>query len=381
MSAAVARVWLAASLCALLCGCVERAPPGVYALTYATPYPPTHAFSRADIRWMEFVEERSGGRLAIKPFWGGSLLSSDQSVIEIRHGVADIGLITPIYMRGGVHASKAQAGFYGGVASMEDQVEIFKCLARTFPVFREELRGLKVLALQGGNFSGVLTRARPVRSLEDLKGLRLRAQSESIDILRRLGADPVDMPMSEVYSALAKGVIDGVVAPADAMRGVHLAEVGEYFTNLEFSRGSYPARAISERSFERLPRGLQQVLLESGAVWERALMDEIHRAQQRGYDFAKERGVRIIPIDPAEQERFDAIAEASAAARARSLDEYGIDGEAIRREVQRLIRERAGGRPIECESRPLPEEDEEIATGARGTRGKGSQANRESVTV
>ena len=94
----------------VLCGCSEREPASEYTLTYASPYPPSHPFSRADIQWMKFVEERSGGRLHIRPFWGGALLSSDQSVIEIRHGLADIGLITPIYMRGGVHASRAQAG-------------------------------------------------------------------------------------------------------------------------------------------------------------------------------------------------------------------------------------------------------------------------------
>jgi TRAP-type transport system periplasmic protein len=343
-----------AVVCALICvaamlsSCTAPDPSGAHVLSYASPYPPTHPFSRADIRWMKFVEERSAGRLRIKPFWGGSLLSSDQSVIEIRHGVADIGLITPIYMRGGMHASRAQAGFYGGVRSMEDQIAIFKCLAREFPVFGEELRGLRVLALQGGNSPGVLTRSRPVRSLADLQGMRLRAQSESIDVLRRLGADPVDMPMSEVYSALAKGVIDGVVAPVDALRSMHLAEVGSHFTELIFSRGSYPARAMSERSWQRLPADLQQVLEDSRIVWEQALTDEIGRAQQLGYDYAAESGIEFFNVAASEQRRFDAVATESAEDRARSLAAFGIDGVAIMQAVQRLINERAAGHTLAC---------------------------------
>ena len=332
----------------VLYGCAQREHEGEYTLTYASPYPPSHPFSRADIQWMKFVEDRSAGRLHIRPFWGGSLLSSDQSVIEIRHGVADIGLITPIYMRGGVHASRAQAGFYGGVRTIEDQVAIFKCLEHTFPVFARELHGLHILALQGGNFPGVLTRSRPVRTLADLRGMRLRTQSESMDVLRQLGADPVDMPMNEVYSALAKGVIDGVVAPADALRGMHLAEVGTYFTQLRFSRGSYPARAMSDEAWRRLPADLQDILMQSRPYWERAMMDQIEGALRQGYEFAAQRGVEIISVTDEEQRRFDAIAGQSAQHRAQSLQEYGVDGEGILREVQHLIRVRAQGDVLDC---------------------------------
>ncbi len=62
----------------------------------------------------------------------------------------------------------------------------------------------------------------------------------------QLGADPVNMPMGEVYSALAKGVIDGVVAPADTIKSLHFAEVARHFTTIRFSRGAYPARAMSD---------------------------------------------------------------------------------------------------------------------------------------
>ena len=335
-------------LATVLCGCAQRESAGEYTLTYASPYPPSHPFSRADIQWMKFVEDRSAGRLHIKPFWGGTLLSSDQSVIEIRHGVADIGLITPIYMRGGVHASRAQAGFYGGVQTIEDQIAIFKCLERSFPVFSQELHGLHVLALQGGNFPGVLTKSRPIRSLADLRGLRLRTQSESMDVLRQLGADPVDMPMGEVYSALAKGVIDGVVAPADALRSMHLAEVGTYFTQLRFSRGSYPARAMSDKAWQRLPADLQAILLQSREYWERVMTQQIEAAQQLGYDFAAQRKVEIISVTNEEQRHFDEVAGQSARHRAQSLRAYGVDGEAILDEAQQLIRTRAQGGVLDC---------------------------------
>jgi TRAP-type mannitol/chloroaromatic compound transport system substrate-binding protein len=123
-----------------------------YTLTYASPYPPTHPFSKADIAWMKHVEQASGGRIAFKPFWSGALISSSMSISEIRHGLADIGLITPIYTRGGVHLQRTQAGFYGGVNTMEQQVAVYDCLAARFPQYNQELSGLHVLAVQAGNF-------------------------------------------------------------------------------------------------------------------------------------------------------------------------------------------------------------------------------------
>ena len=110
------------ALIALLClaACGGPADTGVTVLTYASPYASTHPFSRADQRWMKWVEQESQGALVIRPYWGGSVLSSEHSMLELRHGVVDIGLITPIYARGGTHLLRAQAGFYAGIKTFDD---------------------------------------------------------------------------------------------------------------------------------------------------------------------------------------------------------------------------------------------------------------------
>jgi TRAP-type C4-dicarboxylate transport system substrate-binding protein len=218
---------LAALLLAILtfAGCTRPAPDGVTVLTYATPYSPSHPFSRADLRWIAHVERESGGTLQIRPIWSGGLLSSEMSMEELRHGVADIGLITPIYVRGGTHLIRMQSGFYSGADSIESQVELYRCLERTTPQIARELHGLKVLAIQGGLIPWIVTRNRPVRSLADLRGMRLRAPTELLGVLEELGADLVNMPMGDVYSAMSKGVIDGVVAPPDTFAALHFAEI------------------------------------------------------------------------------------------------------------------------------------------------------------
>jgi TRAP-type transport system periplasmic protein len=255
-------------------------------------------------------------------------LSSDMSMEELRHGVADIGLITPIYVRGGSHLIRTQSGFYSGVATVPAQVALYRCLEAMDPQVGRELQGLKVLAVQGGSLPGIVTRDRPIRSLADLRGLRLRAPSELLTVLDRLGADAINMPMADVYSALAKGVIDGVVAPADTIAALHFGEVAKHFSTIAIPRGAYPARAMGMDRWEHLSAAHRQVLEESTAVWEKALADEVEAAADRGIAAAHARNIQITGMPAAEQARFDRLYLEDAEANARALDRFGIDGEA-----------------------------------------------------
>src|SRR5690606_8008875 len=195
---------------------------------------------------------RTGGSLHIVPSWSGALLSTEHSMQELRHGIADIGLITPIYAKGGAHLIRLQSGFYSGTTTIDAQVALYRCLAAGSEQFAHELRGLKVLAVQGGSLPGIITRTQPVHGLDDLQGLRLRAPTELIAVLRDLGADPVNLPMADVYPALAKGVLDGVVAPMDTFEALHFAEVANYYAGFLIPRGAYPARAIGLQRWQEL---------------------------------------------------------------------------------------------------------------------------------
>lgn len=332
---------LAALLMLLLVAACSRAvPEGVTELSYATPYSPNHPFSRADQTWIEFVEERSGGRIRILPSWSGALLSSDMSMEELRHGVADIGLITPIYAKGGTHLIRIQSGFYSGALDMGQQVSLYRCILAAEPEMAREVDGLKILAVQGGTLPGIITTNRPVRTLSDLEGMRIRAPTELLRVLESLGADPVNMAMGEVYSGMAKGVIDGVVAPWDTFRSLHFAEVSRYFNTLEVPRGAYPSRAISTRRWTQLGAFERQVLEESIPVWEAALAREVDKAVVTGREEAKKEGIIVSAVPAADQQRFDQIYLRDSESNARSLARFGIDGMPAFRAARAAVRGR-----------------------------------------
>jgi TRAP-type C4-dicarboxylate transport system substrate-binding protein len=317
-------------------------------LTYASPYSPSHPFSRADLAWMKWVEQQAGGSIEIQPYWSGSLLSSEHSMHELRHGVADIGLITPIYARGGTHLIRAQAGFYGGFETFEQQTALYRCMVAAEPVFQHELHDLKILAVQGGNLPGIVTRGRPVRGLEDLRGLRLRAPSELLAVLKDLGADPIDMPMGEVYSALAKGVLDGVVAPPDTLRSLHFAEVAKYFNTIKIPRGAYAARAMSERRWRALSDQQRDLLDRGTEVWEKALAAELLVANEAGFVAGRQQRVEFNDMPPDQQSTFDTLYERDGETRARELANFGIDGMPTYLLARSLAPQARAGGDIRC---------------------------------
>ncbi|GAB1256390.1 sialic acid TRAP transporter substrate-binding protein SiaP [Aurantivibrio plasticivorans] len=321
---------------------------GVYHLTYGSALPSNHTFSHADKDWMQYVEEQSNGRIKIHPYWSASLISGDQSVIELRHGVTDIAMITPIYMRAGMHATRAQTGFYAGADKIDTQVNVFHCLLRDFPIFQEELEGVKVLVVQGGTPSYVLTRKAPIRTLEDFAGLRLRAPTALVPVVYELGGDPVLIPMGDVYSAFAKGVIDGVLTPEDTLRSMHFAEIGKYLNRVAMHRGGYPSRGISDQSWAELPEDLQAVLTRSGRYWEERIAHYILKGNREAVEYGEQQGVEFVELDESEQVRLNDIYHRIALQDAKMLSRYGVDGEAIFRYVSALIEKINGGLAMDC---------------------------------
>jgi TRAP-type C4-dicarboxylate transport system substrate-binding protein len=347
-AAALVAPLLAIAGAALLAACAPKPPDGVTVLTYASQYSPTHPFSRADSAWIQWISERSGGRMKIQPYWSSSVLSAEHSMTEIRHGVVDIGLVTPIYARGGAHMIHVQAAFYAGLTTFSQQVALYRCLERADPQFARELDGLVVLAVQGGNLPGIVTRNRTIHTLEDLRGLRLRAPSELLEVLRRFGADPVDMPMGEVYSALAKGVLDGVVAPADTLRSLHFAEVAHQFNTLRVPRGAYAARAIGSRRWNSLTDEQRNILREGVVVWERALERQLREADIAGEAAARVHGMTFTTPSDADTKRFLEVYNEVAERNAQLASRYEIDGLSLFHYARSVVARSLATGEIDC---------------------------------
>ncbi len=184
-------------------------------------FPPENKISVVMDQWCKEVEKRTNGRVKITQFAGGTLTPPTQTYAGVIKGVADLGLSFFSYTMGRFPLTEVldlPLGYKSGYVGAKLANEYYK---RFKP---KELEEVKILFLTTSP-PHMLFAKRPVRNLEDLKGLKVRSTGTSAKVVQALGGAPVAMPMSEAYDALSKGVVQGIICPYEPMKGFKLAEV------------------------------------------------------------------------------------------------------------------------------------------------------------
>jgi TRAP-type C4-dicarboxylate transport system substrate-binding protein len=124
-----------------------------------------------------------------------------------------------------------------------------------------DFKDTKVLMLWNSDSASLMSRSKPIRTLEDLKGMRIRTPSAAQSAqLEALGATPVDMPANQIYNNLDRGVIDASMIPMSAALDFKLIEVTKYFTiNAPLGRSPFLV-AMNRGRYEKLPADLKKAI-------------------------------------------------------------------------------------------------------------------------
>ena len=257
----------------------------------------------AVVPFAEHLAELSGGRLTVTEYMGGALGSAPRGYYSmLLDGVADIVLTLPGYTAT-VFPMTVVSG-YPGVC--DSAIECTAALQRARPVLEEEYNA-KVLAMWSAPPPVLITRDRPVRRLEDMRGLKLRVSSRlEMPFIEALGASPVMQPVSVIQQNLHTGVIDGVVITAGGIIPYQLHEAAAYLTTW---------LPLSAAPFVLL---MNRDAYESLSAQQRGWVDEAASASlslsaargfeltgTRGLRLARDAGVEIIDLPEREQARFE----------------------------------------------------------------------------
>jgi TRAP-type C4-dicarboxylate transport system substrate-binding protein len=310
-------------------------------LKFASIWPSAHPFSEADRHWIEKIENETKGRVKIKAFWGGTLISPREGLLEAIKGVADIIYFTPAYEKTGLDLIKAQAGFYQGAPSQEAELKIFWQLWEKYPEIRQELQGVKLLNLFVAAPLRLMT-IKPMKSLDDLKGMRIKAPREVLQTLRAFGAEGVIIPMTETYESLQKGIIGGAFGALEAYKTLKFAEVVKYETNLLTYIGTIPAHVMPLASWSKLPTNIQKIFDDSRDWWDLETVREAAKADNEGREVAKKAGVQLIQLPQSDIEKWNDTYNGEMLKKAEELDAKGLPGTRYYQDVRRLINEMSG---------------------------------------
>lgn len=300
-------VFLTAILGLTVTGCgkkVEIQSPEnkeVIKLSYSVFFPPTHVQAQTATAWAAEVEKRSGGRVKINVVPGGALTPAPQCYEGVEKGISDLGMSCFAYTRGRfplLEALDLPLGYPNGMTATRLANEM---ISKFKPA---EVSGVHVLYAHAHG-PGILASKKPVRRLEDFKGLKVRATGLSAMIVESLGGTPVALPQPDTYEALQKGVVDATFCPMETLKGWKQGEVIQYV--VDTSKIGYTTAmfvVMNQNKWQQLPPDLQKVFTEvsqefiakHGAAWD--------AADREGREFVAGLKKEFIELPPAEIQRM-----------------------------------------------------------------------------
>jgi TRAP-type C4-dicarboxylate transport system substrate-binding protein len=210
-------------------------------LRFTTGWPENHASAGVRTKiWIEQVEKVTEGRVKIRGVWGGALSKPGEILEHVADGVADLGYEVWAYHPGKLPMTTALSALIepklGRFMDQRLGIAIAQKLYDEYLYKEYEALGLKVV-LHYGNPVYALASKMPIKKLDDLKGVKIRAFGTYLPIfLKASGAVPVAVSFGEMYTALQTGVIQAAYTDPDAMFTSKIYEVAPYITTLGKSK-------------------------------------------------------------------------------------------------------------------------------------------------
>jgi len=323
----------ALTTCFLAGGAMAADP--VITLSYSNFFPATHKNSIIAEEWSRELEKKTNGRVKISYYSGGTLTPAAQTFDSVVKGIADIGNTVLGYTMGKFPLSEVldyPVGYPSGIVATK--------LGNAFySKFKpKEFDGVKILYFHAQG-PGILHTKKPVRTLEDLKGMKIRTFGSNAKFASLLGAAPVGTTMPETYDALRTGVAEGAMAPIESLQGWKWGEVIKSTTE-NYGTG-YTATFIvfmNKAKWNSLPPDVQKTIdamsveyiEKQGKLWD--------TIDAEGRAFTLKRGNQIIRLTPEENARWIAKAQPMFDDYVAKTKEKGLPGDAAVKFVRDYIK-------------------------------------------
>jgi TRAP-type C4-dicarboxylate transport system substrate-binding protein len=288
-----------------------------------------HAMSQWLIRWSEKLERDSAGRIAIKRFPASQMGPVQQHYDFARTGQADIVWFLHGATPGRFPLTELiQLPYTAGSAEIGTKVLNDTDLRGKY--LDAEHRGVKVLLLLTHQPGNVHTTKKPIRSVEDMKGLRIRFASPTIrDFIAALGGTPVGVLPTEQVEQLQKGTIDGVfIDYGGAGIAFKMGGILKYSTEM-YSYVSSFGVVMNDETWKKLPPDLQKLVIQSVTGIEKEVGEAWDALDGPGKKALLDGGDQAIKLSPDENARFHKIGAEVSEAKLKELEGKGLPARAV----------------------------------------------------
>ena len=293
-------------------------------LTYSF-FAPMKSFPGAQINhWVKELGKRTDGMVEVKVFGGGTLLGARNMYDGVLNGVSDIGLSCPSYDPGRFPLTSGISLPVNFPSSKVASLTYWDLMAELKPAEYSKFKIITMFTTEPGYIQSKL----PVKSLKDLKGMKLRAAGTGVPILKALGAAPVGMPMPQVPESIQTGVIDGTMTSREVLKDFKLAEMLKNV--LDYPTVVVTFAAVMDRNrWNALPDKVKQVMDELSremAGWTGNFHDNINVGEALAWSKEKH-GLKVNSLEAGEKEKWDKLIAPMVGQWVKDMTSKGYDAE------------------------------------------------------
>jgi len=299
-------------------------------------WPATHPVEVELVQpWISAVEEATEGRVKIISYPGETLIPSAEIYEGVKEGVCDIGLSCFSYTRG--QFPVLEVFELPGIVYNDSTAATKIAWEGIQELNPEEVQDTELMMVFTTGPGHLFTKS-PVKTLDDLKGLEIRATGLSAATLQALGATPVAMPQAEAYESLSKGVVKGNLGPTEILKGWNQAEVTEYITITPFLYNTLFFFTMNSDVWGNISKQDQEAILEINQKF----FDEVacglwDKQNEEAYSYAvDEKGMEVFELTAEETAVWTDLVKPVQEDFVSRMDSEGLSGQTILDTVQEL---------------------------------------------
>jgi len=295
---------VASSACSSNNSAEQGSKQGTIELKLAHFFPSTHPAETELIQpWAKAIEEATNGQVKVTSYPGETLLKADGIYDGVVSGIADLGLSCFSYTRG--RFPVLEVFELPGITYNNSKVASLVAWEGIKQLNPREIQDTRLMMVFTTGSGDLFTRV-PVRNLQDLQGLEIRATGLSAKTLQVLGANPVAMSQAEAYEALSKGVVKGNLGPVEVLQGWKNAEVTEYLTRTPFLYNTLFFITMNLDKWNSLSPEIQQAIEEvNQKFFEEVAMGLWDKQNEAALEYAlQEHGMQEIRLSEEEKNKW-----------------------------------------------------------------------------
>jgi len=234
----------------------------------------------------KLITQMSGGRLKVKVYGAKELVPAFEVFDAVSRGTAQIGHGAAYYWKGKIQAAQFFAAVPFGLTAQEMNGWLYH--GGGMELWREAYAPFGIIPAASGN-TGVQMAGwfnKEIKTIADLKGLKMRIPGLGGEVLKRAGGTPVNLPGGEIFTSLKTGAIDATewVGPYnDLAFGLHKAAKFYYYPGWH-EPGTTLEALINKQAFEKLPADLQSIVLNACKIANMDMLSEYTTRNQQALD-------------------------------------------------------------------------------------------------